>query len=157
MDNTHPSLTWTAPSHIQPKRSTTWYMGFILVATGLISYAFYTKSIITAITFFLIIAVVLVLTLERPKLTIYKITKTGIIVGRVMYPFGIIKKFWIVYHPPQIKTLNFETTAYLNNKVILQLGKQDPISLKMVLSKYIEEDLDQKESLSEGLARKLKI
>ena len=57
----------------------------------------------------------------------------------------------------EIKTLNFETTAYLNNQISFQLGSQNPIELKLFLSQYLPEDLDRTESLTETLARSLKI
>lgn len=77
--------------------------------------------------------------------------------GEILYPYKIIKKFWLVYNPPITKTLNFETTAYLNNRISIQLGSQDPVAVKLYLSQYLPEDLDRTESLSETLARTLKI
>ena len=151
------TLSWTAPSHIRPKRSLNWYLGFSLIAAGLIAYAVYTRSILTFITFFLIIIVLPIFSSQPTREVTYKATKTGIAVGKIIYPYKIIRKFWILYHPPEVKTLNFETTAYLNNRVIVQLGSQDPVELKLVLSQYLPEDLDQEESFSETLARKLKI
>jgi hypothetical protein len=153
---TSETLTWTAPSHIHHRRSPGWYLIFLLVSIGLIAYAIYTNSIITAITFFLIITVVLILSSERPTVTTYKITKTGISAGKISYPYKIIKKFWIVYNS-ETKTLNLETTAYLNNKVILQIGKQNPAMLKKILGQYLTEDLNNQESLSEAMARRFKI
>jgi hypothetical protein len=150
-------LTWTAPNHVQPKRSPTWYMVFLIISLGLIAYAVYTQSIITGITFLLIIVVVLVLSSRGHELTTYQINKTGVSVGNISYPYKIIKKFWIYYNPPEVKTVNLETSAYLNNRVILQLGKQDPVAVKLLLSKFIPEDLDKQESLSETMARRLKI
>ncbi len=151
------TLSWRAPSHISPKRSSGWYLAFSLVFLFLLGYAIYIKSLITFLTFFLIMVVVLVISTQKSFEKTYKITKTGIAVGRVLYPFKIIKKFWIVYNPPQIKTLNFETTAYINNQVILQLGHQDPIEVKLVLGQYLPEDLEIEESITETLARRLKI
>lgn len=151
------TLVWTAPSHIQPRRSPSWYLFFILISLGLVAYAVYTQSILTGITFGMIIVIVLVLSTRGGELTTYKITKTGISVGNTSYPFKVIKKFWIVYNPPEVKTVNLETSAYLNNRVIIQLGKQDPVTVKLVLSKYLPEDLDKEEHFSETLARRLKI
>jgi hypothetical protein len=155
--NISETLSWTAQSHIQPKRSPIWYLFFALVSLGLLAYAIYTRSPLTLITFFLIIVVLLIVSVQPSAEIQYKITKTGITAGHVIYPFKVIKTFWIVYNPPQVKTLNFETSAYINNKITLQLGKQDPVELKQVLGRYLPEDLDKEESLSETLARKLKI
>ncbi len=151
------TLTWTAPSHIQHKRSSSWYLFFILITFGLIAFAVYTRSIMTGITFGLLSLVILIISTQKPREITYKITRTGIAVGSNIYPHKIIKKFWIVYNPPEVTTLNIETSAYMNNRVTMQIGKQDPIEIKHVLGKYIHEDIDKEESLSETLARKLKI
>jgi hypothetical protein len=151
------TLTWKAPSHIQQKRSSNWYLGFAFVSLGLLAFAYYTQSLTAAITFVLIIIVLLILSTQPTQEVTYKVTKTGIIAGNTLYPFKIIKKFWVIYNPPAVKTLNFETTAYLNNRVTIQLGKQDPVQVKLVLANYLLEDIDMEESVSESLARKLKI
>ena len=56
-----------------------------------------------------------------------------------------------------IKTLYFETSAYLNNKISLELNEQDPVAVKLFLSQYLIEDLERDESVSDALARRLKI
>jgi hypothetical protein len=150
------TVSWKAQSHIEHSRSMGWYILFALVGLGLLAYAFYTQSITAGITFFLIIIVLLVLTNQPSREVTYKITKTGISVGNQTYPFKIIKKFWIVYNR-EVKTLNFETTAYLNNQISLQIGKQNPVEIKLILSEYLPEDLEKEESITESLARRLKI
>ncbi len=109
------------------------------------------------VTFCVIIFSILLFTAQGPKIVTYKATKTGIMSGGTIYPYKIIKTFWLVYNPPVTKTLNFETTAYLNNQVSIVLADQDPIELKLYLSQYLTEDLDRQESLTETLARGLKI
>ena len=150
-------LEWQAANFISPKRSASWYIGFGIVGLILTAYALYDRSILTLITFSMIIVAVFLLSRQSPRLLTYTITKTGIYVGNSLYPYNTIKTFWIVYNPPEVKTLNFETTAYVNSQVTLQLGNQDPLQVKNVLSKYLPEDLERDESVSEILARKLKI
>jgi hypothetical protein len=75
----------------------------------------------------------------------------------MVYSFKTIKIFWLDYRPPEIKTLNFITTAYINNQITIQLGDQDPVAVKLLLKQYLPEDLNREESLTEMLARKLKI
>ncbi len=158
MENKIPdTLTWTANSHVQQKRSMLWYFFFILASIGLISYAVYTGSILTGVTFAIIMLVLLVISNPKPREVVYSITKTDVKVGNLSYPYKIIKKFWINYNPPHIKVVNLETSAYLNNRVIIQLGKQDPTIVKIMLSKYLHEDIDKEDSLIETLARRLKI
>ena len=124
---------------------------------ALLAFAIFNQSIITVITFVLIIFMIFIMTTQAPEEVTYKITKTGISLGDTLYPYKIIKTFWIVYNPPEVKILNFETTAYINNQVAVQLGSQNPLQVKQILSQYILEDPNRRESTADILARKLKI
>ena len=151
------TLTWQASSHLRHARSPRWYIGFGIVSIGLLVFAIFDHSILTILTFVLIIAAIYSLAIQPPQEITCRITKTGITVGEVVYAYKTIKYFWILYNPPEIKTLNFETTAYINNQVVVQLGGQDPLEVKVVLSQYLLEDLNREESMSDLLARRLKI
>ena len=151
------TLTWQASSQQHAPRSPGWYLGFVIISLGLLGFAIYTGSIMTIITFSLIILIVFILSRQTPRQMTYRITKTGIGSANNLYPYKTIKFFWIVYNPPMVKTLNFETSAYINNHISIELGDQDPVEVKIILSQYLPEDLDREESMAEVLARKLKI
>lgn len=151
-------FSWSGPSHQMQERSPAWYLGFALAALVGIAFAiFYDRGITTIITFALIIIVVFILSSQPQRTIKYKISPLGLSANQTLYPLQTIKKFWIDYHPPEIKTLNFETTAYLNNKVSFQLGDADPVTVRLIAKQYLAEDLDHEYTLSETLARKLKI
>ncbi len=152
------TLTWKAMSKQQTAHSPQWYLGFTLGSIALLAFAiFYDRSIITIITFVLLIGVVYIFSTQSPQSITYKITTTGLSAGSTVYPYKIIKQFWILYNPPEVKKLCFMTTAYLNNQIVFELGNQDPLLVKLVLAQYLPEDLQREESLTEALARKLKI
>ena len=101
------SLTWKSPSHLAHRRSSLWYIIFAIVSVALLAFAIFNQSIITVITFVLIIFMIFIMTTQAPEEVTYKITKTGISLGDTLYPYKIIKTFWIVYNPPEVKILNF--------------------------------------------------
>src|SRR3989344_2615323 len=151
-------FSWNGPSHQLQQRSPAWYLGFGLAALVGIGFAlFYDRGITTIITFALIIIVVFVLASQPQRTVKYKINPLGLLANQTLYPLQVVKKFWIDYQPPEIKTFNFETSAYLNNKVSFQLGDADPVTVRLVATQYLAEDLDHNYTLSETLARKLKI
>jgi hypothetical protein len=51
-------------------------------------------------------------------------------------------------YTPENKTVNFETVAYLNNHISMELGRQDPVAIKQFLKNYLQEDLDREESFT---------
>ncbi|MBI3952389.1 MAG: hypothetical protein HY336_00335 [Candidatus Doudnabacteria bacterium] len=150
------NISWQAQEFKEHDKPRSWFIIFGVVCLALIAYAVYQKSIITIITFGLLTALSAYFAVKKPKVLTHIITPNGIVVGDVVYPYKTIKTFWIVYAPPQVKTLNFETSAYINRFVTLELGSQDPLAVKMALKNYLIEDLDREESFSDSIARKLK-
>jgi len=151
-------ISWQALDMAPKNRSPFWYMVFAILSAGAIIFAlFYDGSVLTLITFILMISVIVLFSFHPPKKINHEINPEGIIVGENFYPYSIIRKFWIEYQPPHTKTLNFETSTYLNNKIIVQLGDQNPVDVKMMLSEYLVEDLEHQYSLREILAKRLKI
>jgi len=132
-----------------------WFIIFGVLSLGLIGFSIYTRNLMTIITFVLISVIALFFALQRPQLVTFKLTSTGISANRIFYPYRNIKKFWIVYGS-QAKALHFETIAYLNSQVSLELGKQDPLEVRQFLKKYLPEDLDKEEPFADILARRLK-
>ena len=151
------NITWKSLNHEDTHRPASWYLGLAVIGLGLVAFAVYNHSILMGLTFIVGVLVLLIVSTQRPHTVTYKLSSSSISSGTVTYPYKAIKKFWIIYNPPEVKTLNFETTAYLNNVITLPLGDEDPLAIKTFLSQYLPEDLDREESLSERLARNLKI
>lgn len=150
------AISWTALEFEPRERQVIWFVGFFLVFGALIAYAIFSRSLITTIMFSVLAVVSFGFAIKKPRRLGHILSPAGIQVGNTFFSYKQIKKFWIDYNPPLTKTLNFETTAYLNNLITLQLENQDPIEVKSFLKKYLLEDLDREESLSEAIARKLK-
>jgi hypothetical protein len=150
------TITWSAHEFIYHKKTLWWHLAFIILATGLIGYAVYTKSILTVITFALIAIVGWFFANRQPRIIRYELNSQGLVFNQQILPYKNIKKFWIIYSPGQIKTLNFETTAVLHRMHSLELGSADPMMIKIFLQQYISEDLDREESLTDVITRKAK-
>ena len=149
------NLRWEALEFQVHQRNWLWYVGYLVVGGVLVGYAIYTRSILTVATFVVISIVAFVFAHQNPKTVTHELSQTGIRVGNSFYPYRNIRKFWIVY-TRENKTLNLETTAYLNSQVSLQLGTEDPLPIREYLKAYISEDLDQEETLIDILARKIR-
>ncbi|MGE5297797.1 MAG: hypothetical protein ACM3KM_01400 [Acidobacteriaceae bacterium] len=156
VENKADILSWDAEEFKHNPKSLWWYVGFTIVSAGLILYAWYSRSVLTMILFVIMVIVAFIFARKTPKQLNHQLTPSGIIVGDMVYPYKNIKKFWIIYEPPYTKTLNLETTTYIGREVAIQLGRQNPVEVKMFLKKYLLEDLEKEESLTDIIARKLK-
>jgi hypothetical protein len=148
-------IVWTAREFSVHKKTALWYICFFIIVAALIAYAVYIRDILTIITFGLLAVVALIFSHQKPKEINYELNSVNAIAGQTTYPYRNIKKFWIIYSPKN-RTLNFETTAYINSHISLQLGNQDPTVVKQFLKNYLKEDIDQEENFTDVLSRKIK-
>ena len=74
-----------------------------------------------------------------------KIAEDGVLIGRKLYSYSDIEKFWIIYNPPEIKSLYFHVRHSLIPIILIPLEKQNPTELRKILLQYIQEDLEQKD------------
>jgi hypothetical protein len=149
-------ISWQALEYPEYKKHPLWFIALALVVGALVLYGIYSKSWTTVATFALLGAMAVVYAAQKPKTLTIRLTGQGVQVNNLTYPYSVIRKFWIIYHPPAVKTLYLETTAYLNHILSLELGNQDPRAVKAFLKQYLQEDLDATESATDLIARKLK-
>ncbi|MBX4205196.1 MAG: hypothetical protein KW788_03370 [Candidatus Doudnabacteria bacterium] len=148
-------IIWTAQEFKVHKKPVVWYVAFAIVAVGLIAYAIYNRNILTLLTFVLLVITGFFLAHQKPRQMQYELNTTGVVLGQITYPYRNIKKFWIIY-TPENKSVNFETIAYINNQISMELGRQNPLVIKQFLKNYLQEDLNKEESFTDILARRIK-
>jgi hypothetical protein len=149
------NLKWEAPEFKHHPKSIQWYTLFAIITIGLITYGIYIHDWLTSTTFFVLAMALLVFTTQRPTKVTHELTATGIRVKSTFFPYKNIRKLWIIY-TKENKTLNLETTAYVNNQITLQLGKENPLTIREYLKSYLSEDLNQEETLTDIISRKIK-
>ena len=106
--------------------------------------------------FALLYAVIFYFSRKKPKNLAIRLSASGVSFDEIRLPWQKIQSFWIIYDPPRIKTLNFETAAYLNRVVTLQLEDSDPVAVRDFLLEYLPEEDGREEQLTDKISRKLK-
>ena len=88
----------------------------------------------------------------------FQITEDGILVNQRFYEYKTLKNFYIIYEPPEVKTLYFEPKSIFSPRVPIDLGSQDPVKIREILKQYLAEDLEREnEPLSDQTSRLLKL
>ena len=151
-----PSMSWTAPEFTHYPKSIVWFVLFTLVGLGLVGYFLWQRDFLAATTFFLLFLMLLFLARAKPRQITIVLSGRGLKLNDALMPFQQLKSFWIVYQPPEVKTLNFETTAYLNRFLSVQLEDQDPSEVRAFLLDFLSEDLDREERVTDTISRTLK-
>lgn len=149
-------ITWTAPEFVHYPKSLTWFVIIAIVGLVLVGYFLFQRDYLTATLFILLLAIVFYFGKAKPKHIKIQLDSQGLKLGDTRVPYSQIKKFWIVYDPPTVKILNFETQAYLNRFITLQLENENPVEVRHYLLEYLPEDLEKGEQLSDKISRGLR-
>ncbi len=154
--NQNENIQWSAPEYVYHQKGPVWYVVISGIGIAFISYFLFTKDFLTATLFFLLLLILLYFGQKKPRIVKITLSKSGVDIDDMHISFRQIKSFWLIYEPPAIKTLNFETATYFNKVITVQLANQNPSTVRKFLLEFIPEDLEQEEHITDRLSRKIK-
>ena len=149
-------ISWSAPEFVHYPKSKTWFGVFAVMGLALVGYFLTQKDFLTSSMFLLLFLMLMFVARAKPRQIEVTLSGRGIKLNETIVPYQQIKSFWLVYEPDQVKTLNFETTAYLNRFLTVQLADQDPVAVREYLLDFLPEDLDREERVIDRISRTLK-
>ena len=149
-------ISWTAPEFIHYPKSKLWLIVLTVIGLGLAVYFLLQKEFLTATLFFVGWILTFYFAKVKPRPIKIILGEMDVKLNETRVPYQNIKTFWMVYEPPHVKTLNFETTAYLNRYITIQMEKENPLTIREFLLKHLPEDTERQEQLSDQLSRTLK-
>ena len=128
----------TDEHHGTPK-STEWYIVAGILLSCIVGYALFINSPMMAITFILIGVTVYLTVGKEPKETRFAITQEGIIAGRDIYDYEVLRSFWIFYEPNARKVISIRTDTDLTPYVHIPLGDANPVHVRALLLQHLPE------------------
>jgi hypothetical protein len=149
-------LSWHAPEFPEHPKPLVWYVIYGLATGTLVMYGVSVDSWTTAVAFLFFGIMGIYAASRKPKSVLVRVNGQGIEVDGNRYPYESIRRFWVLYHPPHIKSIYFETSAYFNGLVKVELAQQDPRPVRELLARYLEENLDGEEPMVDVIARRLR-
>jgi len=151
-------LSWQFPEYNIYERKKSWYIWAGIFFLGLLSYAVFTANFLFGLIMIMAAIILFVSHNKEPENLNFSLSEKGIIVEDKIYPYKDIKKFWLLYEPPEVKNIYFEFKSSFKPILIIPLQNQNPLKVREILKKYLTEDLEKEnESTSDALARVLKI
>lgn len=153
-----PLFQWTIKEYEDHERGKRWYvvmtiLGLLLIAFGLLSGNFLFSLII------ILFAIILYLQSHQsaPEVLI-SITDLGVLIGSRLYQYSELESFYIIYEPPQVKSLFFETNSWYRPRIQISLERMNPLEIRDTLLEFLDEDLEKEvEPFSEQFARNWQI
>ena len=149
---------WEFPEYTKIKRNKSWYIFFVIITISILIYSYFTENPLFAIIIILFTVIYTIIERKEPREAQITILEDGIIIDNKFIDYKEIKNFYIIYHPPTIKNLYLQPKNQLKPRLALPLEKQNPVEIREILLKYIDEDLEKEEiPTSEGISRLLKL
>jgi len=150
-------ISWEAPEIEHHERGLVWKITMSIIVLSIIVLGLFYNNWTFSLLIFVFALTYYLSNFKKPEILIVKISNIGIKVGTRNYPYSRIEKFWIIYEPPFISTLNISIQGELLNQITIQLNEQDPSEIREFLSKKIKEDKGKIISLTDIILKLLKI
>lgn len=147
---------WTVKEYEKLQRTRRWYLVMGGVGIFLVVYAALTANYLFALIIILFGIVLYLHELQEPLEVPFALTDTGIVLGKKFYRYSELQNFWIIYNPPEVKTLYFSLNNLLRHRLQISLVDYDPRPIRDHLNLYLTEDLEQEEEpLTDKMGRLL--
>jgi hypothetical protein len=146
---------WEFKHHNRPK---SWWITAGIITGLLVIYAVVSANFLFALI--ILIGAVLLINeyRRRPRRLHCQITSNGLAVGKKFWRYNELANYWIAYHPPEVTNLYILPKNPLDPRVTIPLVNMNPLRVRKILNKYLEEDLSREdEPTSEALTRLLKL
>ena len=148
-------IEWQAPEFRHYPKNAAWFITFGIIVALVVIYQISQKDWFGAISIAIIAVFFAAFALHRPKIVTVKISTIGLHIDDTDIPYTHIKQFWIV-ETDHHKTLNLETTAYLNHLLTIELHEQDADEVQEILEELLPENPDKKETLVQRVSHRFK-
>ena len=148
-------IEWQAPEFRHYPKNAAWFITFIIIVAMLVVYQLFQNDWFGAISVTLMAILITAFALHRPKIVSVKISTLGVHIDDSHIPYTHIKQFWVVENDNH-KTLNLETTAYLNHILAIELNDQDADEVQEILSELLDENVDAEETVAQQIAHRFK-
>ena len=151
-------ISWKFPEYTSPERSRSWYFWAILFFLGLLLYSVLTANFLFGLIIIIFTIILFMHHHKEPQEIKAEISDDGVKIGERLYDFKEIKKFWLIYEPPEVKNLYLDFDSFFRPTLVIPLLNENPLAVRDFLKEYVTEDLEKEsESTSAALARVLKI
>ena len=143
------SISWQAPEFKHYKKNAGWYVTLISITILIIGFfVIIQKDYFAAITIAILAVMIIYFSRQKPQIIEIHLTNKDVHQGNLHIPYKQIKHFWIVNKEPH-KTLNFETSAYMNRLMVVELDEQDPDEIREFLLDFLPEHEDTEPTMTQ--------
>ena len=156
---------WEFAEYPAHQRSALWYIVAGALSAALLVWATLTQNYLFGLIVVLFVFIMMLHDARSPKQMTFAITGQGLRLGFRDEPesqrvirWRDLQSFWMVYEPPEVKSLYFHYRTFWSPHLYIPLEGQDPVKVRRTLKKYLEEDESrQHEPIADVLRRVLRL
>ena len=148
-------VSWEAQEFRRYDKSSLWYLVLILSASIVVVFFLLERDVFGAISLAIIAALVFLFARQTPEKIFIELNAKGVKFGKLLYSFKELKYFWIV-HDQNHRSVNFHTSALINNTLILELDGQDPEVVRGFLLKHLPEHSETQATMAQKIMHKFR-
>ena len=150
-------MSWEYPEYHQFERGLWWYVIASIILVALLIYSYFSDNPLFIIIIILSVVIFVLANARQPLSFPFFITDKGLIIKDKFIHYADITNFWLIYQPPQVKTLFIEPKSMFTPRLHIHLGDQDPREVRNLLKQFLTEDVEKEEEpQSETIGRLLK-
>jgi hypothetical protein len=148
-------FAWEAPEFRHYPKNPAWYITLTIVVALLAIYQIIQNDYFGAVSLIVIGVLIVMFARHTPKMVDMEISDQGIHINNDLIPYTRIRHFWIVNDGVH-KTLNFETTAYINHILTIELEDVDADELYDFLADILPEHEKPSPTLAQRISHRFR-
>ncbi len=146
---------WEAPEFRHYPKNPAWYITLVIVVVLLVIYEVLAKDIFGAVSLVIIASFVVYFGRQEPQIIPMQISDQGIHINNDIIPYQRIKMFSVIDDGVH-KTLNIETTAYLNHLLTIELAEMDAEEIRDFLIDVLPEHEEVVPTVAQKISHRFK-
>lgn len=148
-------ISWQAIEFREYPKNLGWYITLYAITLLLVVYEIIEKDLFAAATMIILAVFITLFAKQKPKYVDITLNSQGVRIDNIVVPYKQIRHFWIVNQDPH-RTLNFETTAYFHNNIIIELDNQEPETIRKFLLDHLYEHEENNPTFTQRVMHRLK-
>lgn len=151
-------LSWEAPEFMPTPRGKLWYLTACLVFGLLIFYGFISGNITMALVFIMAAVAYAIIEKRPPREVQINVTDLGVWINHRFFPYHHINAFWIIYHPPYVRSLYLRIKEGRRlHSIRIELFHEKPQEVRQALLREVPEIEGAQEPIIDVLNRILRL
>lgn len=151
-------FAWTVQEYDQHERGMVWYSIVGTIGLLLIVFGIWSDNFLFALIIILASVILFLQSHQAPPQVPFRITETGIMINNRLYLYSEFEAFYIIYQPPEVKTLFLDTKSPFRPILRIPLLDMNPLEIRQTLRQYLSEDTEKEEEpLTDTIARRWKL